>query len=298
MVQKIDLEAAKTIYNDSSLYHTSVLMCASFLGAAVAGFLARRKGILAGLLSSSLYILVAAYILLVSVAPQYSAMFSRLPLADDFAGDTSVQFQIVLRLVLFALVASLGGFIGHKLYAREIDLDLGQDKVTVFGVRWPHYFWILPFIYLAFLAAVLMIVYAGITVLWADLSFAWHPSLWFDSAWNWGFPLGPFLVWIAIWITAVSFIRFYEVMQYRQVVLTRWKKVGRVFLFGVGAPALSYAVAVLGAYVARAMPKPAEGDWKVAVGIMAAIFAIGATASTISHIRSKRPRWPESGMSP
>jgi hypothetical protein len=298
MVQKIDLEAAKTIYNDSSLYHTSVLIVANFLGAAVAGFLARRKGILAGVLSISLYILVGAYILIVSIGPQYSVLLSRLPLADDLAGDSSVQFQILLRLVLFSIAASLGGFIGHRLYAPEIDLDLGQPRVTIFGIRWLHYFWILPFIYLAFLASVLMIVYAGITVLWADLSFAWHPSLWFDFAWNWGFPVGPFLVWIATWITGASFVRFYEVMQHRQAEFRGWKKVGRVLLYGVGAPALSYTVAVLGADVARAMPKPAEGDWKIAVGIVAVILAIGAIASTISRILTKRRRWPESGISP
>src|SRR5579863_3601181 len=133
-----------------------------------------------------------------------------------------------------------------------------------------------PFIYLAFLASVLMVVYAGITVLLADLSFAWHPSLWFNFAWNWGFPLGSLLVWLATWITGVSLVRFYAVMQYGQANFRRWGKVGRVLLYGVGAPALSYTIAALGADVARAMPKPVEGDWKIAVGIMAAIMAIGA----------------------
>lgn len=298
MIQDTNLEAAKTIYNDSSLYRTSVLIVSTLLGAAVAGFLARRKGMLAGILSSSPYILVAAYILLVSLGPQYSAMFSRLPFAEDLAGDTSIESQILLRLILFALAASLGGFIGQKLYAPEIDLDLGQAKVTIFGVRWAHYFWILPFIYLAFLASVLMIVYAGMTVILADLSFAWHPSLWFNFAWNWGFPVGPFLVWLAMWMTGVSLVRFYGVMQSGKADFGRWKKAGLVLLYGVGAPALSYTIAALGADVARAMPKPVEGDWKIAVGIMAAIMAIGAITSSISRFRATRLRKSESGMSP
>jgi hypothetical protein len=287
MIQRTDLEAAKTIYDDSSLYRTSVLIISTFLGAAVAGFLARRKGILAGILSGSPYILVAAYILLVSVGPQYSAIFSRLPFAEDLGGDTSIESQILLRFLLFALAASLGGFIGHKLYAPEIDLDLDQAKVTIFGVRWAHYLWILPFIYLTFLASALMIVYAGISVLLANLSCGWHPSLWFDCAWNWGFPVGPFLVWVAMWITGVSLVRFYGVMQYRQANFRGWKKAGRVLLYGVGAPVLSYTIAALGADAARAMPKPVEGDWRIAVGIMAAIVAMSAIASTISRIRAK-----------
>ncbi len=52
MVQKIDLEIAYADYQGSSLYRTAVLLIATFIGAAAAGFLARRKGILAGILSA------------------------------------------------------------------------------------------------------------------------------------------------------------------------------------------------------------------------------------------------------
>jgi len=297
IVQKIDLQAARTIYDESSVYRTSVLIIGSLLGATVAGFLARKKAIFAGLLSSLPYILVAVYILLVSLGPQYSAVFARLPFAEDLAGDTSLQHQAILRLVLFGLAGSLGGLVGHRLYAPEIDVDLGQVRVTIFGIRWAHYFWILPFIYLAFLASVLMIVYAAVTILFADFFFAWHPSLWFDSAWNWGFPVGPFLAWLAIWITGVSFIRFYKIMQYRQAEFKGWKKVRRILLYGVGAPALSYTVAALAADVALAMPKPVEGDWKIAVGISAVILGIVAIISLIAKIRERVSRWqePEAG---
>jgi hypothetical protein len=116
MVQRIDLETAYGDYQSSAWYHTSVLLIGTFMGAAAAGFLARRKGILAGILSGSLHILVAAYILFVSIAPQYFTPLSRLPLADDLAGDASVQFQALLRLVLFTLAAFTGGFLGHRLY--------------------------------------------------------------------------------------------------------------------------------------------------------------------------------------
>jgi hypothetical protein len=277
IVQGTDLDAAKGIYDDSSFYHTLVLIASTFIGAAVAGFLARRRGTLAGILSSSPYILAAAYLVFASDQLQYSAIFSQSP--------TSIGSQLILRLILFTLAGSLGGLIGQRLYAPEIDLDLGQAKVTIFGVRWAHYFWILPIIYLAFLASALMIIYAGIAVIFADISLAWHPSLWFNSASNAGFPVGPALVLLAAWITGVSFVRFYSNMQYGQTISRRWKRAGLVLLYGVGAPTLTYTLAALGADVARAMPKPAEGDWKIAVGILVAIVAIGVIASTISRIR-------------
>jgi len=287
IVQGTDMETAKGIYDDSSLYRTLVLVVSTFVGATVAGFLARRAGTLAGILSSSPYIFVAGYVLFVSVGPDYSPIFSRLPFADNLAVDTSIAPQFLLRFILFVFAGSLGGFIGQKIYAPALDLDLGHSKVTVFGVRWAHYFWILPFIYLAFLASALMIAYAGITVLFADITFAWHPSLWFNFAWNWGFPIGLILVWLAAWITGVSFVRFYSLMQYGQTSSRRWKRVGLVLLYGAGAPTLSYTLAALGADVAHVMPKPAEGDWKIAVGIVLALVAVSAIGSGISHIRDR-----------
>jgi len=287
MVQKTDLDTARATFEGSSLYSTTILIIAMFIGAAAAGFLARRKGILTGVLSNSPYTLGVAYMLFVSIAAEHFSGLSRLPLADDLAGDTSLQFQLLLRLVLFTLAASLGGLLGNKLYAPEIDPDFGQARVTVFGVRWVHYFWILPFIYLGFLASAIIIVYAGFAVILAELSFAWHPSLWFLSGTEWIFPVGPILVWLATWVTGVSFVRFYEVMQYRQTKFTGWKKAGRALFYGVGAPALSYTLAALGADAAHAMPKPVSGDWKIAVGLVAIILVISLVGSLLSKIKSR-----------
>ena len=126
MAQRIELETAHENYQDSALYRTSVILFATFLGASAAGFLARRKGILAGILSASPYILFVAYVLFVSTAPLSFPALSRLPLAGDLAGDSSIQFQALLRLVLYTLAALTGGFLGHRLYAPRIDLDLGN----------------------------------------------------------------------------------------------------------------------------------------------------------------------------
>lgn len=290
MVQKTDLETARATFEASSLYSSTILIVAMFIGAAAAGFLARRKGILTGVLSNSPYTLGVAYVLFVSVAAGHYDALSRLPGASEVTGDSSLQFQLLLRLVLFILAASIGGLLGQKLYAPEIDPDLDQERVTVFGVRWAHYIWILPFIYLGFLASAIIIAYAGFVVILVEFSFLWHPSLWFLSPIYWIFPVGPILVWLAMWITLISFVRFYEAMQYRQTRFKVWKKVGRVLWYGVGGPALSYTLAALGADAAHAMPKPVAGDWKIAVGLVAAVILIGSISSLISGIGKRRYR--------
>jgi hypothetical protein len=76
-------------------------------------------------------------------------------------------------------------------------------------------------------------------------------------------------------------------MQRKQVKVKGWKKFGLVVLYGVGAPALSYTMAALGADVAHVMPKPVNGDWKIAVGIAAAIVVVSTISSVISRISAR-----------
>lgn len=282
--QKIDFEAAYAAYESSALLTVGELITRAFAGAVCAGFLARRKGIVAGLLSSLVYILAAGYILLLSFSGHYTRV-AQLPSADEMPGMISFQLQVLLQLVLLILAGCVGGLIGEKLYVPDRDLDLEQEKLTVFGVRWAHYFWILPFIYLAFLASFILIVYGVITAFLADLSYAWHPSLWFNVTWWIFFPLAPFVIYLSAWITLGGFVRFYKVMQYRQTATRGWGKVGRVFLYGVGAPALSYTAAAIGVNIAHAMPKPAEGDWKIAVGLVAFVVAISLLGSALSWLK-------------
>jgi hypothetical protein len=91
-------------------------------------------------LSSSPFILASGYLAFTSLASQRFAFFASLPFADYFQADPSLQFKLLLRLVLFILASGIGGVVGQMLYSPEIDLDLEQQKVTVFGVRWAHYF--------------------------------------------------------------------------------------------------------------------------------------------------------------
>lgn len=282
MGQGIDLQSAVAYYEDSALIRFSVLLITALAGGVTAGFLGRQRGMLVGLLANFPYLCLLAYMSVVSTLGGISARVAQLPMAMDLQGDTTYILGIVLRFALLLLASLAGGGVGQRLYSPVIDPDLGLEKLTVFGVRWLHYLWILPLIYLAFLASLAIVVYAAVVVFVADWSFVWHPSLWLNPVWGFCFPLGAFLVYVAGVITATAFIRFFEVMRYGQIRFKGWNRIGRVFLYGVGAPALSYTVAAIGADVAHAMPKPVEGDWKISVAI-AVLISVVSIASSIHH---------------
>ncbi|MGD0324894.1 MAG: hypothetical protein ABSD45_14275 [Terriglobia bacterium] len=285
MAQKVDLRSAQNLYDSSDVLRSVVFFVTAFMGAATAGFLSRRRGVLAGILSNSIYLAIFGYLFVhpAALEPTPRPAFG---LASHLPLPGSVQGQMALRLILLVLVAAAGGLIGQSFYSSEVDLDVGQDKLTVFGVRWAHYFWIIPLIYLVYLESAIIIAYAVVVVFLSDFSFAWHPSLWISPTWwIWWlvFPVAPGLVYLAIWISAVGFVRFFAIMQRQQTKTQGWKKVGLVLLYGIGAPSLSYTVAALGADAAHAMPKPAEGDWKIALAVVVVIVTLS--------LLSKAWRW-------
>jgi len=261
MAQAIDIETAEANYESLFVVHKCVIVVMVFFGAVVAGFLARRKGIFAGVLSSTIWTFLAARSLLLSVG----------------RGDDGIFLGLILLTALI-IVAAIGGLLGERLYSPDKDLDLGKDRVTAFGVYWAHYFWVLPIVYLSFLASFIIIIYAGILAFLADFYHAWHSSLWFNSMWWAYFFIMPVLVYIAALVAVRGFVRFYEVMQYGQIASKGWSKFGRILLYGLGAPALSYAVASIGVELTHRMPKPVPGDWKIALAGAAILLAIGVTS--------------------
>jgi len=277
MVQRIDIETARANYESSIILSLIVRIVIAFFVAFVAGFIARRKGVLTGLLANSIYALIFAGILGFSIAKGM----------DKLVGNISLQLYAFLQFLFIILASICGGLLGEKYYTPDKDLDLEKDRLTVFGVRWPHYFWILPFIFYPFLASAIIVIYAGILTFLVDFYFAIHPSLWIKITWWVYFFIIPMVIFGAAWIMFGGFVRFYEVMQYKQVESKGWKKFGQVLLYGIGAPILSYALAGFGANVTHNMPRPATGDWKIGVILILTITIIAVIVSIFSWIKEK-----------
>jgi hypothetical protein len=277
MVQKIDVEIAQLNYESSIIFSLVVRLVIAFFAAVIAGFIARRKGILAALLANSIYTLIFAGILI----------FAILEGTDKLVGNISLQLYTFIQF-LFTLLASIfGGFFGERIYSPDKDLDLGNDKLTIFGIRWLHYFWILPFIFYPFLTSFIIISYAGVLTFLADFYFAIHPSIWFNVAWWIYFFIIPLVVFGAAWIMFGGFMRFYEIMQYKQIESRGWKKFGQVLLYGIGAPILSYGLAAFGANVTHNMPRPATRDWKIGLILILIMPTIAILVSIFSWIKEK-----------
>ena len=277
MVQKIHTETALENYESSIILNLIIRIVIAFFVAVIAGFIARRKGILAGLLANSLYALIFAGILGFSLARG----------VDKLVGNISLQLYSFLQFLFIILASIFGGLLGEKYYSPDKDLDLEKDKLTILGVRWPHYFWILPFIFYPFLASTIIVIYAGILTFLVNFYFGIHPSLWFNIAWWIYFFIIPMVVFGAAWIMIGGFIRFYEIMQYKQIESKGWKKFGQVLLYGIGAPILAYTLAAFCANVTHNMPRPATGDWKIGLILIFIIPIIAFIVSIFSWIKEK-----------
>jgi uncharacterized protein DUF6804 len=273
----IDPETAQSKYDTFALglLPFGFLIITAFAGAMTAGFLARRRGILAGLLANGFYIPFLAYATFSTFAGRETYFIAQLP------DVLPPQIQVLFGLLFLLVAACIGGLLGERFYSPKIDFDRGQDRVTIFGIRWQHYLWILPLVFYPFLASAIMILFAWARVLWADFSYAWHPSLWFSST-SWLLvAIGPALLWGSVYIAAGGLIRFFSAMRYGRNPLNFWQKFGRAVLYGIGAPALSYTLAALSVDAARALPRPASGDWKIAVVVTAII------ASIVSYLKAR-----------
>lgn len=261
MIQKTDVEITRMNYESSTFPSLIVLPITSFFAAGIAAFIARKKGIFTGLLANSIFILVYAGLLIFAIVKG----------TDELVGDISFQLYMFIQFLSIFLASISGGFLGEKFYSPDKDLDLGNDKLTIFGIWWPHYFWILPFILYPFLTSFIIIIYVSILTLLVDFYFTIHPSLWLNIAWWIHFFIVPIMILLAIVVMFFGFIRFYGVIQYKQIESKGWRKFGQILLYGVGAQILSYALAYLGALITHNMSQPAAGDWKLGL-IFLSIF--------------------------
>jgi len=271
IVQKIDLEIAQEDYNSSFLVKIFLRILISFVVAMATTFIARRGKIILGLLANSI-LLIAISVLLVYAIIDY---------------DNEIILKSLLFLFLITFSSILGTLFGNRVYSPEIDIDLLNDKVTVFGIRWYNYFWILPFVLYPFLSSFVIVTYAGILALLADFYHIIHPSLWLNIVWWIYFFIVPTIVFIAIYIIINGFIRFFEIMQYSQTESHGWKKFKQIIIYGIGAPILSYFIAVICANITHRMPRPISGDWKLGLIFIFIIPVISILASVFSWIKEK-----------
>lgn len=277
MVQKVDMQVAQTNFKSSVVLVLIVQILVSFFAAVIAAFIARRKGIVVGLLANSTFILSLAGFLIFAISEG----------SDELVGHISLQLYTFIAFLFTVFAGVFGGFLGQRFYSPDKDLDLGSDKLTVFGIRWAHYFWVLPFIIYPYLASIIMIIYAGALSFLVNFYFGIHPSLWLNVAWWIYFFIIPMGVFFAVWITFRGLIRFYEVMRYKQTWSSGWKKFGLVLLYGIGAPILSYTIAAFGADITHNMPRPTSGDWKIGLILVLIIPTIAILISIFSWIKKR-----------
>lgn len=280
IIQKTSIEEAYLSENSAAVLNLFLMTIIMFFAAAVAGFIARKKGTIVGILANLVYIILCgtAFILIF------------LEGSDVLIGNISAQLYSFVLLLLVVLASIFGGYLGQKYYSLEKDLDLEKDKLTVFGIRWFHYFWIFPFIIYPFLATFIIVTYAGILVALVDLYFAIHPSLWFKISWWFFVFFMPILGVIAMYTLGFAFVRFWELMQYKQTRSKGWGRFGKVLLYGIGLPILAFIIASFVADTAHNMPKPAAGDWKIGLGLLGIIPTIALVVYIFSWLKDKFSR--------
>ncbi len=189
MLQGIDASSAADQYSSSAMFPFLAFAFGAVLGSMVAALLARRYAVLAGLLANSPFALL---FLVLAVAGGGAGL----------VGNTSYSFRLygLLLLVTVVLASLVGALIGQQI-SGTWNPDLNQSKVTVFGVRWAHYFWILPLVVYPYLASLIIAIYAGVLAFLSSFYFALNPSLWFSFGWAASYSrLSPIAVYCAFWL--------------------------------------------------------------------------------------------------
>ncbi|MFA5460243.1 MAG: hypothetical protein WC283_02875 [Candidatus Paceibacterota bacterium] len=279
IIKKVGIEEGYEIYANSTILSLILTVLVMFLASVVAGFLARKKGILVGLLANSFSIILLGLVF-------YLAIIGK---ENLYIGNIPAQLYTSISFISVILVSILGGYLGQKYYSPEIDLDLEKNRLTIFGIRWFHYFWIFPLIIYSFLSTAIIAIYASILVSLAGFYYTVHPSIWFSS-WLIYLFFVPALVMIAVYLLGFAFIRFWELMQYGQEISKGWKHFLWLLLYGVGVPILSFFITANVIEITYNMSKPITGDWKLGIGLVLIIPTIIFIVNIFSWLKGKLSR--------
>lgn len=239
------------------------ILLSSFLGS----FLARKKGMLIGFFVS----------LPMTLLYLISCIFSP-------------EWFFLVGFLLSLTCGILGGYLGEKTYSEEFDLDLQNKKRTIFGVRWGHYFWILPLIFSPYLASLFLAIYVLIKSLIVEINFAIHPSLWLNfSYWFFFFLIWP-LIMAPIYLLGWGFIKFWESMQIK---IDENKKSNKfinflkIFFLGIIVPIIAWGVYIISVVVMDNLPKPSAGDFKIFLWIAGVLLIIVGGGGLINFFGNK-----------
>lgn len=273
----INAVSASDQYSSSAWFPFVTSALGATTGAVVATLLARRWAMLAGILANSP---MALYFLTVGVL----AVLRRETGVQSIVSDPLHSF-LLLATVLFASVA--GALLGRHCYSSTRDRDLNQANVTIFGVRWFHYFWIFPLVVYPYLASLMMVVSAGALSFVASLYVAIHPSLWLSVGSSANASLNPLAVYCAFWVLLQGVERFLTVMSPRPTGVSKIAKVWKVVVYGLLAPSLAFFIGCISAVFSHEMPTATPGDWALGLRFLGGLAILWCAAKACFWIRNR-----------
>lgn len=244
-------------FSDSTILNIDVSIgiimwiCAILIGAFIAALLSRKKGIIAALIANSLYILGLPAIFIFA-----AIKFKGIP-----PGALSNQFIIFLGWLSIILITIIGGYLGQKFYSRERDPDINNDKLTVFGIRWFHYFWMGGAVFYPTLVGALVAIYTLFISTASVINHLTNRAIWHNLFANdsviW-LPFGSVISLLVLWF---GITKFWETLSYKRKSYSWWARTILVILFGIGAPILSWPIATMTLFTSYELPKPDFIDW-------------------------------------
>lgn len=261
-INNINLADARALYSSSLLSNMIIGAIIVFLASAVAGFLAKKKGILVGLLSNFVPILfwVLAFI--------YALVSGTDPIMLIFS-TPFLQFAVIVLASIF------GGLYGEAYYSNDRDLDIDKHGKTIFGIHWLHYLWIAPVVFYPFVLAIIAVVYSWLYTFSTDLYFISNFKLWINIAWWFYFFINPLIIFISGIILVMSFRMFWKVMQYKQRYYNNWEKGAKILVYGVVAPVFVKLISTFAIKSTENMFEPIIDDWKVGAAYILIIPVAG-----------------------
>jgi hypothetical protein len=172
LIDRVEYDAAVEAYGSSTLAAFYVPPMCSILAGLLAGYIARRRGALVGILSSSVAITVLLVIIVRAVWGEHG----------NFIGVIPVERWALIMLPVLVFVAALSGYVGEMMSYVFDDIDQHDEKATVIGIFWPHYLWGFPLLIYPYFTTIILLLYASYQYLRVMLYVTLSPSMWASNS--------------------------------------------------------------------------------------------------------------------